>query len=58
MDIELKEQILKLEEQLMYARKNDFENILSDYYVEFGSSGMKYDKAFLDENQAYINYCI
>ncbi|MET4563057.1 hypothetical protein ABIA69_004250 [Lysinibacillus parviboronicapiens] len=49
MDIELKEQILKLEEQLMYARKNDFENILSDYYVEFGSSGMKYDKAFLDE---------
>ncbi len=39
MDIELKEQILKLEEQLMYARKNDFENILSDYYVEFGSPG-------------------
>ncbi|QDQ03094.1 DUF4440 domain-containing protein [Lysinibacillus fusiformis] len=44
MDIDLKEQILILETQLMYARKDDFEKILAEEYVEFGSSGMKYDK--------------
>ncbi len=43
-DIDLKEQILMLETQLMYARKDDFEKILADDYVEFGSSGLKYDK--------------
>ncbi|EON72708.1 DUF4440 domain-containing protein [Lysinibacillus sphaericus] len=43
-DTKLKEQILMLEKQLMHYRKDDFEKILADHYVEFGSSGMKYDK--------------
>ena len=40
----LREEILKLEQTLMYYRKKDFENLLAEDFCEFGSSGRIYDK--------------
>ena len=55
----LEEQFLILEKALMLYRKADFEKLLSDDYIEFGSSGRKYDKATqlnsLTDNDALKN---
>mgnify|MGYP003398913578 FL=1 len=40
----LREEILKLEQTLMYYRKKDFEDLLVEDFCEFGSSGRIYDK--------------
>lgn len=40
----LEEQFLTLEKTLMLYRKEDFEQLLSDDFIEFGSSGRRYDK--------------
>ena len=40
----LREQILTLEKTLMYYRKKDFEDLLSEDFCEFGSSGRIFDK--------------
>lgn len=42
--IELETTILNLEKQLMYYRLHDFETILSEDFIEFGTSGKVYDK--------------
>lgn len=42
--IELETTLLNLEKQLMYYRLNDFETILSEDFIEFGTSGEVYDK--------------
>ena len=42
--MQLREQILKLEQTLMYYRKKDFEDLLAADFCEFGSSGSIYDK--------------
>lgn len=43
---ELNKHFLELEQQLMLYRKKDFQQLLSNDYIEFGSSGGKMDKAF------------
>ena len=40
----LREEILKLEQTLMYYRKKDFEDLLAEDFCEFGFSGRIYDK--------------
>ncbi|AZH29923.1 DUF4440 domain-containing protein [Paenibacillus sp. M-152] len=45
MSKELEDIILNLEKQLMHARREDFERLLADDYIEYGSSGRKYDKS-------------
>jgi len=40
----LREEILKLEQTLMYYRKKDFEDLLAEDFCEFGSSGRIFDK--------------
>ena len=40
----IREQILNLEQTLMYYRKNDFEDLLAEDFCEFGSSGRIFDK--------------
>ncbi|WP_195914015.1 GNAT family N-acetyltransferase [Planomicrobium sp. YIM 101495] len=40
----LKKEVLELEQRLMHYRKADFEALLSETFVEFGSSGAVYDK--------------
>lgn len=45
MSKELHEIILNLEKQLMHYRKEDFEKLLANDYIEYGSSGKKYDKS-------------
>lgn len=42
--IELETTLLTLEKQLMYYRLHDFETILSEDFIEFGTSGKVYDK--------------
>lgn len=41
---ELETTFLNLEKQIMYYRLNDFETILSEDFIEFGTSGKIYDK--------------
>ncbi|MGR6127055.1 nuclear transport factor 2 family protein [Paenibacillus sp. SER-28] len=59
MSKELQEIILNLEKQLMHYRKEDFEKLLANDYIEYGSSGKKYNKSlqliFLN-NRAPLNY--
>ncbi|MCJ1219261.1 DUF4440 domain-containing protein [Paenibacillus polymyxa] len=45
MSKEIEDIILSLEKQLMHARREDFEKLLADDYIEYGSSGRKYDKS-------------
>lgn len=40
----IREEILKLEQTLMYYPKKDFEDLLSEDFCEFGSSGRVFDK--------------
>ncbi len=40
----LREEILKLEQTLMYYRRKDFEDLLAEDFCEFGSSGKIFDK--------------
>ena len=44
------EQFLQLEQQLMHYRKADFLQLLSDEFLELGSSGGRMDKNFQIEN--------
>ncbi|NEU28189.1 DUF4440 domain-containing protein [Paenibacillus polymyxa] len=41
----LEDIILNLEKQLMHVQREDFERLLADDYLEYGSSGKKYDKS-------------
>lgn len=43
---DLNNHFLELEQQLLFYRKLDFENLLSNEFIEFGSSGGKMDKAY------------
>src|SRR5690606_33514980 len=43
----LNNQFLLLEQQLMYYKKEDFINLLSEDFLEYGSSGGIMDKPFL-----------
>lgn len=43
----LNNQFLLLEQQLMYYKKQDFINLLSEDFLEYGSSGGIMDKSFL-----------
>ena len=42
--LEIETTLLILEKQLMYYRLYDFETILSEDFIEFGTSGKVYDK--------------
>ncbi|MGQ3481714.1 nuclear transport factor 2 family protein [Paenibacillus sp. TY11] len=59
MSKELHDVILNLEKQLMHYRREDFEKLLANDYIEYGSSGKKYDKSlqlsFLN-GKATLNY--
>lgn len=55
----LEEQFLTLEKMLMLYRKVDFEQLLSEDFIEFGSSGKKFDKTIqlksLNDNTSLKN---
>ncbi len=41
---DVEEMFLQLEKQLMYYRTEDFKQLLSEDFMEFGNSGMVFDK--------------